>query len=438
MNTNRWTQLIRITGLNEKQPRRIAVNTFWLLVGRIAAQSLGVLFTIVVARRLGEIGLGQYAFIAALVMVGNVFTTFGLDTYLIREVARERLNNPAILAAALWIQLGLSALFILAINLRLPYLSNKTPETLLALRLYSLALIPLAFTTIFSAVLRAHQRMDLYVFAAAFAAAAQTLGALAILSTGGRLLELAWVLLGVQGLGAGVTGWLCLSSMPGFTFGWRTEREVIGRMLRQSWPLALLAVLGVIYQRLEVLLLSGLAPDAVTGWFSAASRVGEAVKLGHYALLGALFPVLSALKFEPGFERISLNSDRVYRTSVQAPFYQSSIRFLYLFSLIAACMLTIFAGPLISLLYGSAYAPSAAALRILAWSLLPYSYAAQASLKLVTGGKEQIVVQGLLTGLAASSIASFLMIPGWGLAGACWAVVIGETFHALALWRLSR
>ena len=57
------------------------------LAARLGAQALGLLFTAVLARALGEAGLGQFAFISAVLLIGNAVTTFGLDTLLIREVA---------------------------------------------------------------------------------------------------------------------------------------------------------------------------------------------------------------------------------------------------------------------------------------------------------------------------------------------------------------
>jgi hypothetical protein len=40
-------------------------------------------------------------------------------------------------------------------------------------------------------------------------------------------------------------------------------------------------------------MLSTLAGDAVTGWFSAATRFAEGLKLGHFALLNGLMPEMS-------------------------------------------------------------------------------------------------------------------------------------------------
>ena len=71
-----------------------------------------LIFTILVARYLGDAGLGQYAFIAAVMFVGNVISTFGMDTLLIREIAARRSADTPTLTAALLIQLALSLLFI--------------------------------------------------------------------------------------------------------------------------------------------------------------------------------------------------------------------------------------------------------------------------------------------------------------------------------------
>ena len=45
------------------------------------------LFTILLARSLGASGFGGYAFMASVVVIGNVLTTFGTDMHLIREIA---------------------------------------------------------------------------------------------------------------------------------------------------------------------------------------------------------------------------------------------------------------------------------------------------------------------------------------------------------------
>jgi O-antigen/teichoic acid export membrane protein len=70
--------------------RRVKLNSIWLLLARLMTQAQLILFTVLVARSLGVVGFGQYALVAALIVLGNIATTFGTDTLVVREVARYR------------------------------------------------------------------------------------------------------------------------------------------------------------------------------------------------------------------------------------------------------------------------------------------------------------------------------------------------------------
>ena len=54
-------------------------NTASLLVARVVAQLLAIALTVVLAARIGLAGFGEYAFVSAIVFIGNVVTTFGTD-----------------------------------------------------------------------------------------------------------------------------------------------------------------------------------------------------------------------------------------------------------------------------------------------------------------------------------------------------------------------
>ena len=189
----------------------------WLLAARLVGQGLGLLFTAVLARALGQAGLGQFAFISAVVFIGNAVTTFGLDTLLIREVAASRrpegttrddagraapTSVAQMVSAALLIQLALAAVFVAGLWLLAPRLPNQTPATLPALRLAALALFPLAFSTVDSALLRAHERMAHFLLFSLTTATALALGGLALAIGGGGLTAAAAVLVLAQVAGA--------------------------------------------------------------------------------------------------------------------------------------------------------------------------------------------------------------------------------------------
>ena len=139
---------------------RLTLNSLWLLLARIGTQVGMALFTIILARQLGSSVFGEYTFIASLIVIGNVVTTFGTDMLLIREIAAgDRLSD---LFSALLIQILLSAIFIAVIAIVSSHLPNLDQEAVIALRIYSFSLIPLAFFTVFTTILRGKQHMVAY------------------------------------------------------------------------------------------------------------------------------------------------------------------------------------------------------------------------------------------------------------------------------------
>src|SRR6185295_1632499 len=140
---------------------------------------MSVALTVVLARGLGTAGFGQFAFIGAVVVIGNVIMTFGTESLLIREIAGGRGDPARLLAAALGLQLVLSAGFVLVVIGGAGWLPNRTADTIAALRIYVLSLFPIAFANVFSAALRGWERMDLAAFLGVGTAALQTVAALA-------------------------------------------------------------------------------------------------------------------------------------------------------------------------------------------------------------------------------------------------------------------
>jgi O-antigen/teichoic acid export membrane protein len=402
---------------------RIALNSLWLLAARIASQGLMLVFTVLVARYLGQAGLGQYALVASLVFLGNVLTTFGLDTFLIREIAVQRSAAAASLAAALGIQLGLSALVIGGVNLAPGWL-GEVSATAWALRIYSLSLIPLAFTTAFSASLRAYERMDLILALNLFSSAAQTGGAWLLLASGGQLVALSSLLVAVQMLAALAAGAMCFLWLPGFGLILRIPTALVRHMVRQGIPLVLLAGLMVAYQRMGVLMLSLLAGDAITGWFAAAARVTDALKMIHYAFFGAIFPVMSRLAVRGRLSEIGSPA------GLEDMLSRTSLWFLLSLGLLAALAISLLAGPAIRLLYGMDYAPAAPALQILAWSLIPFAINTYAFFWLVSRGRETTALKVSLASAGSAVVLHAILIRAFGLVGACLAVLLGEVIQA--------
>lgn len=401
--------------------RRILRNAAWLLAGRMAAQALMVLVTVVLAARLGPVGFGGYAFLAAVLFLANVTTTFGTDMALIREIAAG--GRAARWPAALVVQLVLSLVAIALIWAIAPLVPDQTAGVADALRLWGLALLPAAVFSVASAGLRGAGRLPACAAVGAAGTALQLGAVWLLVPTGAALTRVALVLVAVQ-VALAALGWAaCAARQPVFRRIPRVRTADVAEMARSSARIGLLGLLGVFYQRAGVLALAMVAGPAATGWFAAASRVTEASKSGHVSLFGALYPEMATAHAGAASDPASGTNAGLrsaWRVSVGG-------------AAVVSAALLVLGSVVVGRLYGPAFGPSVGALAILALSIVPSTAATHRSLELVATGRERQMVRVLAVSLAVLLALLAVLLPAAGWLGVCWAILGAETFQAALL-----
>ena len=400
-----------------------------MILSRFSAQGLAVIFTILLARRLGSAEFGASAFIAAMIFVANALTTFGTDMLLIREIAAK--DDLSGLAAALILQLALSAIFIATIWSFGAWIPNQSQETLTALKVYSLALIPLAFFTIFTTALRGKQLMNMYALLNVIVSLLQV-GAVLILR-GNNLILLSFLLVSAQVMAALFAGFLCSSMIPQFWRSWHSSSLPLSTLLKATAPIAVLTVLGMLYQRLGVTMLSLMTSPSDTGIFSAATRIVEASKTAHIAVFAALYPVMvQGMSWRSnslaGWEIVS-GFDAPVSSFLAKPY----LKILLASAILLALFLSLSAKPLVLFLYGIEYASSANFLQILAWTLIPFTINNYLVLSLLASKQELIIGRALTVSLLGLLILNLWEIPARGPEGAAWASLMAECLQFVFL-----
>ena len=395
---------------------RLIRHSVWLLLGRLGTQVGVALFTVILARRLGSAGFGEYAFVAAIIFVTNALSTFGTDMLLVREIAAQ--NDLSRLPAALLLQLILSALVIAATWLWAEQIPNQGAETVLALRIYVLSLIPLAFFTVFTTALRGKQHMGAYLVVNLISAILQ-LGAGLVPNL--NIDSLFVLLCMVQAVLAVFTGILCVLLIPGFWQAWRHAALLSSSFLMDVAPLALLTVMTILYQRLSVLALSLMTASEQVGLFSAAARIVEASKTVHLGIFAALYPAMS-----------QAGSDAINRSAWDNPF-KWSWRILLAGAVLIALMLYSTSTLLIQILYGGQFRVSAPILQILAWTIIPFTINTYLTLSYLASNQEWVVGRAFAAGLLGLLILNLGLIPLYGPQGSAWASLIAECIQSIIL-----
>jgi O-antigen/teichoic acid export membrane protein len=370
-------------------------NSIHLLLARISAQALAILFIALLARRLGVADFGQFTVIAAILLLGNTFTNFGTDTVLIREL--NRAPAPGIIPQTFALQLALTTLWVIVTLL----LEPNSP-----ILLYSLSLFPLALISVANAALRAHGRMDLVLALSLINGSVQLIAAYFSLD----IFTLCLNLLIGHFLIAAVSYLLCIASLSHFSL---LPLPNFSPLLKLTIPFAALTFLLVLSQRLGVLATSALLGDSATGIFSSVTRIVDGLKLGHYAILGALLPVIS---------RRSLEASQSFR---------KGFILLIVISLLMAIALTLLPRLIISTLYGDEFLSATHLLPLLGWSLIPYTVSSFISYDLIARGQENTLVKATAISLAFYVLLYFWLIPTYHLDGAIYAALVGEIMQAM-------
>jgi O-antigen/teichoic acid export membrane protein len=235
---------------------------------------------------------------------------------------------------------------------------------------------------------------------------------------------LAWLMFAAQAGSAGAAAWLALAHVPKLKDVWARGRTAMNKLVRLAAPIAMLAILGVLYQRVAIYLLTTLEGPSITGQFSAALRLVEAAKFGHFALLGALFPVMSRFNVRAGAGEQRLLSD--------------SLKLLLLIAFGFAVVFFFAAKPLTQLLYGPAFLDAIPVLEILALILIPITISHYFSMMLLSVSNERSI-------LIAISV-SLLFLISWifvdpRLSSVALGVVVAEGVQAVLMyigWRRYR
>lgn len=411
-------------------PSRLAIgrNTLILLGANLASAGFGLLLSILIARGWGDAALGTYSLALAWNLTLAQLADLGLNTLLTRDLAQRPADSSRYLGASLAAKTVLGVLLVAGLVLAAPAFTRDA-STALALKLGSALIVLNAWYSSFTAVFRAFGRMTPILVLNGGGLFAQTVFTLWLLANRFDVNALILLAVIVQAAQLGAAALLgrsaaigaqrrCAPTVPGDA--WRLDVRFTLKLLRAGLPFALAGILAGIEMRLNILLLGAMQGDRAVGWYAAAARLQEGLRLAPNAFFGALLPALAAL---------SANAPRV---GFAQTFHRAQ-QALLLFAFAAALGCTLLAQPLIIRLYGDAFSPAIPVLMILSWGLIPALLSGLLILKLYARGEEGAVNLLLGVGLAVQAVLAPILIRTLGVTGAAFASVASDL---VLLWLL--
>lgn len=388
---------------------RVVKNSTYLLLAQGSIKVISFAYTIFLLSNLGVVDFGLYVVALAYFSLISSLADFGFNRFLIREGATDKANLNLYLGAVMIIRLLMASLLLALFGLWLMLFDKDTSRVTLS-TLAIMAVLPQAISSTLDGALVAKLKFGL-----------SSVG-LVLLSLTTAIIGIVLIRAGLASLGAvlGLSlGQLILATFLmvivlsnkvriQFNFG----KVEIKELLKGSLPYGILGIMGLIYFKIDTVMLSYIKGSEQTGLYGAAYKFLEAIVFVPSVFSAVSFPFLAKL------HEVSL-------AQIKKFYYQSFLGLGLLSLVILIAYQTLL--PLLIREFLPQFIPSIQALYILSLTI-PFMFIhAPAAQVLLSSNKyiKPVLFASILT-LSFNVISNLILIPIFGFIGAAWVTVLSE------------
>lgn len=327
-------------------------NTGWLFADNILRMVSGLLVTVWLTRYLGPEKFGLLSYATAFVMLFSSIAFLGLDFIVVRNIVRDPSCRDETLGTAFFLKLigGIiaSVLTMIAIILLRP----MDQLTRLLVGITTIGTLFQAFGTIdFWFQSQVKSKYSAYARGTSYLIICCVKGAMILLQA--PLVAFAWV--GLADIVLGSLGLVIAYRVNGHHLReWRSTRVMAKELLRDSWPLLFTDIVIMLYMRVDKIMIGELSGNIELGVYSVAALLAEALYFIPTAVASSVFPSIIEAK---GI------SEEFFHQRLQQ-FY----RLMALLGYAVALPVTLLAGWLVPILFGTAYSKAGFMLIGLVWA----------------------------------------------------------------------
>ncbi|MFH1927612.1 MAG: oligosaccharide flippase family protein [Chloroflexota bacterium] len=394
--------------------QRVAKNTLTPTMLQLVNKAIDMAFAMLMLRILAPENAGRYYFAILIVSWLDIFTNFGLNTLVTREIGKDRekanryLSNTTILRLCLS---GIAAplLFLFIVGWR--SFSSLPSDTTWAIVLMAIGLIPSGIATGLSAVFNAYEKMEYPAAITTVTTLLRVSLSTLVLLAGLGFVGLAGVSIVVNVVTAGILFHLLVRHLfrPHLEVNWNFQK----RILHTSYPLMINHLMATLFFKVDVMFLQAMQGDTIVGLYSTAYKYIDALNIVPASFTMAIFPLMSRYA--------STAKGSLLRA------YKLSIKLLLIFALPTALLTTLTARYLIIILGGSEYLPhSMITLQILIW-YMPFGFINSVTqYVLIALDQQRFLTRAFAIGLGFNVVANRIFIPIYGYQAAAVIAVVSE------------
>jgi len=383
-------------------------NTSWLFAEKILRMVVGLLVGIWVARYLGPDKFGLLSFAHSFVGLFTIFATLGLDEVVVRELVKDESRRDSLVGTTFWLKLFGAFLVLLVLAFAINFTSNDIDTHILV--------FIIASATIF----QSFNIVDFYfqskilskfvAYANFISLFISTIVKIALILSHASLLAFAWVVLFDSFvLACGFIYFFLKHSTFRIKYLIFYKSTAID-LLKDSWPLIFSGGVLMIQARIDQVMIKEMLGSLEVGYYSVAMRLIEAVAFIPMLLKSSLYPSIQSAKIQSK----ALYQDRLLN------FYRLN----FLFFLVLAIPIFIFAEPIIVLLFGIEYQPAGVLLALLSIRLFFANMGVARGTYIVTENLMKFSMFTMILGTIVNIYLNYVLIPNYGARGAIVATIV--------------
>ena len=383
-------------------------NTSWLFAEKILRMVVGLLVGVWVARYLGPEKFGLLSFAHSFVGLFTIFATLGLDEIVVRELVKDESRRDSLVGTTFWLKLFGAFLVLLVLAFAINFTSNDVDTHILVFIIAS-ATIFQSFNII-DFYFQSKILSKFVAYANFISLFISTIVKIALILSHASLLAFAWVVLFDSFvLACGFIYFFLKHSTFRIKYLIFYKSTAID-LLKDSWPLIFSGGVLMIQARIDQVMIKEMLGSLEVGYYSVAMRLIEAVAFIPMLLKSSLYPSIQSAKIQSK----ALYQDRLLN------FYRLN----FLFFLVLAIPIFIFAEPIIVLLFGIEYQPAGVLLALLSIRLFFANMGVARGTYIVTENLMKFSMLTMILGTIVNIYLNYVLIPNYGARGAIVATIV--------------
>ncbi len=397
---------------------RITKNTISLIIREALNKGTLFILFILVGRLMGKELLGRFSLALVISQIFYFGTELGLNTLVIREVAKDKL-----LAVKYLVNIGvlrvISGLLTMCLIWAVTMVIGAKGEAASVIYLCGLSYLLVNITNLYTSIFRAFEKMELELLVSFLKNAIFLPAAIWAIFNNLGLIAVFNIFLISNLLALAAASFIFIKEV-GYPADLKLDFDFWKNQLIQTSPLWLSQLFGVAYLKIAPLLLFRLSGEEAVGLYNAGFVVVDGFWIMAGCFVYSVFPILSRL------------TDRGQARKE----YLARVKTMVLIFLILGAAIFLFAKDLIPLLYGQKFSEITPLVRILLIASMLVALDTYNSMTIIAIGRQFFLPFINAAGLAANFIFNILFIPRFNYTGSAYALIASESIVIVCMGAL--